>query len=315
MQGKTATVFGGSGFIGRYVVKRLAEAGARVRVAVRDVEGAKFLKPMGAVGQIAPFAVNVGDAATVETAVSDADLVVSSVGVLYESGAQTFERAHVDGPAAIAAAAAKHGVEKLVHISAIGADPASDSDYARSKAEGEAAVRDAYPSATILRPSVVFGPEDDFINRFAAMARLAPALPLVDGGGTKFQPVYVGDVADAVMAALSDDEASGRLYELGGPRVMTFREVLEFIMAETGRRRLLLPAPSFAIKPLAGLMELLPAPPLTRDQLKLLAVDNVVDPDAPGLSDLGVEPTALAAVAPTYLVRYRDGGQFARDTA
>ncbi len=311
MQARRVTVFGGSGFIGRYVVQRLAATRARVRVATRDVEGAKFLKPMGAVGQIAPFQVNIGDADSVRAAVGDSDAVVNAVGILAESGRQTFRRAHVDGPAAIAKAAAAAGVARLVHISAIGADAESESRYAKSKAMGEAAVREAFPDATILRPSVVFGPEDDFINRFAAMARTAPALPLIDGGKTRFQPVYVGDVADAVMAALDGDEAPGKTYELGGPDVMTFKEVLEYILAETGRSRPLVPAPSGALRPLAGLLEILPSPPLTRDQLILLKKDNVVADDAAGLAELGVRPTALDAVAPSYLMRFRDGGQFA----
>lgn len=316
MQGLRVTVFGGSGFIGRYLVKRLAAEGARVRVAVRDAEGAKFLKPMGAVGQIAPFAVNIGDAASVKAAVDGSDAVVNLVGVLYESGRQSFRRAHVDGPKAIAEAAAAAGVAKLVHMSAIGADVASASDYAKSKAMGEAAVLEAFPSATILRPSVVFGQEDDFFNRFAAMARLAPALPLIDGGHTRFQPVYVGDVADAAMAALKSDGAAGKTYELGGPEIMTFRQVLEYVMAVTGRRRPLLPAPSQLLRPLAGLVECLPiAPPITRDQLTLLQSDNVVADEALTLADLGVVPTAIAAEAPEYLGRYRVGGQFARKTA
>lgn len=311
MHGRRVTVFGGSGFIGRHLVQRLAHAGARVRVAVRDAEGAKFLKPLGAVGQIAPYGVNVGDRAEVAAAVDDADAVVNLTGVLAESGRQSFRRLHVDGPAAIAEAAAAAGVAKLVHVSAIGADPDAKSRYARSKGLGEAAVRAAFPAATILRPSVVFGPEDDFFNRFAAMARLSPALPLIDGGHTKFQPVYVGDVADAAMAALRDDAFAGKTYELGGPDVMTFREVLEYVMATTGRRRLLAPAPSWLLRPLAGLIEGLPGAPFTRDQLVLLESDNVVAEGAVGLETLGVLPTPIDAVAPAYLARYRDGGQFA----
>jgi len=311
MQGRRVTVFGGSGFIGRHLTQRLAHAGARVRVAVRDAEGAKFLKPLGAVGQIVPYGVNIGDRAEVAAAVADADAVVNATGILAESGRQSFRRLHVDGPAAIAAAAAAAGCAKLVHLSAIGADPEAKSRYARSKGLGEAAVRDAFPAATILRPSVVFGPEDDFFNRFAAMARCAPALPLIDGGHTKFQPVYVGDVADAAMAALDDDACAGKTYELGGPDVMTFKEVLEYVMETTGRRRPLAPAPSRLLRALAGLIEGLPGAPFTRDQLVLLEKDNVVADGAEGLEALGVPPTPIDAVAPTYLARYRDGGQFA----
>lgn len=313
MQGRRVTVFGGSGFIGRYVVKRLAEDGARVRVAVRDVEAAKFLKPMGAVGQIAPFAVNIGDEAAIQTAVEGADAVINSIGVLYESGSQSFRRAHVDGPAAIAKASAAAGVDALVHISAIGADAGSESLYAKSKAMGEDAVRQAFPAATILRPSVVFGPEDDFFNRFAAMARLSPALPLIDGGETKFQPVYVGDVAEAAVAATTDPEAAGKTYELGGPEVVTFKEALEYIIAEIGRKRALAFAPSCLLRPFAAVLEALPLPPpITRDQLTMLQQDTIVGEGALGLSDLGVEATAMDAIVPSYLARHRDGGQFAR---
>lgn len=314
MNGRTATVFGGSGFIGRYVVKRLAAAGARVRVATRDTEGAKFLKPMGAVGQIAPFAVNISDRASIKAAVDGADVVINLIGVLHEGGRQSFRMAHVEGPKAIAEEAAAAGVARMVHVSAIGADEASESRYAQSKARGEAAVKEAFPGVVVLRPSVVFGPEDDFFNRFATMARLAPALPLIDGGKTKFQPVYVGDVADAIMAAAEDVDGAtdGKVYELGGPEIMTFREVLEYIMAETGRKRILAPAPSRLMRPLAGIIEMLPiAPPITRDQLVLLQSDNVVSEGAATLEDLGVAPTAVAAVAPDYLGRHRDGGQFA----
>lgn len=312
-QGRSVTVFGGSGFIGRYVVKRLASAGARVRVAVRDPEGAKFLKPMGAVGQVAPFAVNVGNERLVKQAVEGTDDVVNLVGILAESGSQSFRRIQAEAPGLIAEAAKAAGVQKFVQMSAIGADANSRSRYARSKAAGEAAVKAAMPGATILRPSVVFGPEDDFMNRFAAMARIAPALPLIDGGHTKFQPVYVGDVADAVMAALSTDDAAGKTYELGGPQVMSFKDVLEYVMAETGRKRMLLPVPSSLLRPIAGLMECLPGAPITRDQLILLESDNVVSEGAAGLDALGIKPTSLSAVAPSYLVRFRDGGQFARD--
>jgi NADH dehydrogenase len=312
-QGRSVTVFGGSGFIGRYVVKRLAAEGARVRVAVRDAEKAKFLKPMGAVGQIAPFRVNVGNEALVRQAVEGTDDVINLVGILAESGSQSFRGIQAEAPGIIAEAAKAAGVEGFVQMSAIGANADSDSKYAKSKAMGEAAVKAAMPNATILRPSVVFGPEDDFFNRFAAMARLAPALPLIDGGKTKFQPVYVGDVADAVIAALKSEDAAGKTYELGGPHIMTFKEVLEYVMAETGRKRLLLPMPSALFRPIAGLMECVPGAPITRDQLIQLESDYVVAEGADGLDALGISPTGISAVAPSYLVRFRDGGQFARD--
>lgn len=218
--------------------------------------------------------------------------------------------AHVEGPQTIARAAAAAGVRQMVHVSAIGASAESASAYARSKALGEDSVRSALPESVILRPSVVFGPEDDFFNRFGAMARIAPALPLIDGGRTKFQPVYVGDVADAVLAVLQSEEYSGKTYELGGPEVMNFRELLEYILSETGRKRALVPAPALFLKPLAALMELLPSPPLTRDQLILLQKDNVVDDKALKLSDLGIEATAIAAEVPDYLIRFRNQGQY-----
>lgn len=312
-QGRSVTVFGGSGFIGRYVVKRLANQGARVRVAVRDAEKAKFLKPMGAVGQIAPFAVNISNERLVRQAVDGADDVINLVGILAENGSQSFSRIQAEAPGVIAEAAKAAGVERFVQMSSIGASAESDSKYAQSKAMGEAAVKAAMPNAAILRPSVVFGPEDDFFNRFAAMARFAPALPLIDGGGTKFQPVHVGDVAEAVMVALRSEDAAGKTYELGGPHVMTFKEVLEYVMAETGRKRLLLPVPSAFLRPLAGLMECIPGAPLTRDQLIQLQTDNIVSEGSESLDALGIKPTGISAVAPAYLVRFRDGGQFARN--
>ncbi len=310
MQGRVVTVFGGSGFIGRYVIKRLAAKGARVRVATRDPEGAKFLKPMGAVGQVAPVKVSISQADSVKAAVDGSDAVINLIGILSQGGRQSFRMAHVEGPHTIARAAAAAGVRQMVHVSAIGASAESASAYARSKALGEDSVRSALPESVILRPSVVFGPEDDFFNRFGAMARIAPALPLIDGGRTKFQPVYVGDVADAVLAVLQSEEYSGKTYELGGPEVMNFRELLEYILSETGRKRALVPAPALFLKPLAALMELLPSPPLTRDQLILLQKDNVVDDKALKLSDLGIEATAIAAEVPDYLIRFRNQGQY-----
>ena len=310
MQGRVVTVFGGSGFIGRYVVKRLAAKGARVRVATRDPEGAKFLKPMGAVGQVAPVKVSISQADSVKAAVDGSDAVINLIGILSQGGRHSFRMAHVEGPQTIARAAAAAGVRQMVHVSAIGASAESASAYARSKALGEDSVRSALPESVILRPSVVFGPEDDFFNRFGAMARIAPALPLIDGGRTKFQPVYVGDVADAVLAVLQSEEYSGKTYELGGPEVMNFRELLEYILSETGRKRALVPAPALFLKPLAALMELLPSPPLTRDQLILLQKDNVVDDKALKLSDLGIEATAIAAEVPDYLIRFRNQGQY-----
>ncbi|MGE3935425.1 MAG: complex I NDUFA9 subunit family protein [Rhodospirillaceae bacterium] len=309
---KSVTVFGGSGFVGRYIVRELAKTGARVRVAVRNVERAQFLKPMGDVGQVVPLLANVRDDASVAAAVDGADAVINLVGILYEGGRQTFQAVQAEAPGRIARAAAATGARRFIQVSAIGADPESESAYGRSKAAGEAAARAAFPGTTVLRPSIVFGPEDDFFNRFAAMARLAPVLPLVNGGETRFQPVYVGDVADAALAALRDPKSAGRTYELGGPGIYTFRALMELMLREIGRKRVLLPVPEIALWAPAMAAELLPAPPLTRDQLIQLRRDNVVAPGAAGLPELGIQPTALEVILPTYLPRYRRGGATAR---
>jgi NADH dehydrogenase len=312
---RVATVFGGSGFIGRYIVKRLAKEGWVVRVAVRDPANAYFLKPLGNVGQIVPMPVRVQDPETVKWAVEGADAVFNLVGILYEPGGdQSFESVQQKGAGSIAEAAAAAGVKRLVHISAIGADESSDSVYARTKALGEKAVRAAFPGATILRPSIVVGPEDDFFNRFAAMARISPALPLIGGGKTRFQPVYVGDVADAAMAALHDDKSKGQTYELGGPRSYTFKQLMELMLKVIGRKRMLLPLPFEVAAFQARLAELLPKPPLTRDQLKLLKSDNVVSEGAKTFADLGIKPQAIEVVLPRYLARYRVGGRYAPRT-
>ncbi len=309
MTARLVTVFGGSGFIGRYVVRQLAKRGYLVRVAVRRPDQALFLKPAGDVGQITPIAANLRDQASVEAAVEGAGAVVNLVGLLYESGRQRFQAVHVEGAGRAAAAARAAGAESFVQISALGADPQSPAAYGRSKAAGEAAVVAAFPGAVIHRPSIVFGPEDDFFNRFAAMARLSPALPLIGGGKTKFQPVYVEDVAAAIVASLERPEAQGGLYELGGPSTYSFRELLQYILAETGRRRLLVPVPFCAMRAQAALLELLPVPPLTRDQLRLLERDNLVSPGARTLADLGIAPTALELVVPSYIARFRPGGR------
>lgn len=303
---KVATVFGGSGFIGRYVVQRLAQQDYVVRVAVRDPAGARFLQTQGRVGQIVPLAAPITDAAAVARAVEGAEVVVNLVGILFERRPGDFDRLQGQAPGALAAAAAQAGVGSFVHLSAIGADATSPSLYARSKAEGEAGVRAAFPEATILRPSVVFGPEDEFFNRFAAMARL-PFMPVV-AGETRFQPVYVGDVAEAVTTALAAPAARGRTYELGGPRVMTMREVLRFILDTTGRRRPMVDMPMGLMRFQAGLLQRLPKPPLTRDQLLLLERDNVAAAGMPGLADLGIQAKSVETVVPGYLKRFRVGG-------
>jgi len=302
---RLVTVFGASGFVGRYVVQRLAQRGLRVRAAVRRPALAEFLRPYGDVGQIAPLQANVRDDASVARAVQGTDAVVNLVGLLYETGHQRFDAVHAAGAARIARAARAAGVQRLVQISAIGADAGSASDYARTKAQGETAVTAEFPGAKILRPSIVFGPEDGFYNRFANLARFLPALPLIGGGETKFQPVYVRDVAAAVLAVLEGAEAP--VYELGGPRVYSFRQVLEYILEVTERKRLLVPLPFELARMEAAVLELLPKPLLTRDQVELLKRDNVVSPGMPGLKELGIEPTAVEAIVPTYLRRYRKG--------
>ncbi len=313
MQGKLVTVFGGSGFIGRHVVQRLAAAGARVRVAVRYPREAAHLQPMGDVAQIVPFPASLSHEGSVRAAVADADAVVNLVGILFEKGRQKFDAVHRQGAATAARAAKDAGVATLVHMSALGADPQSRAKYARSKAAGEAAVREAFPEAVILRPSVVFGPQDGFFNLFGSLARFSPFLPVIGGGGgTKFQPVYVGDVADAVMTGLGDPSCAGQTYELGGPAVYGFREILEIILRETGRKRPLVPVPFFLASLQAAFLQLMPTPLLTRDQVKLLKTDNVVSGDLPGLAELGIQPTGVEAIIPTYLRRYRRGGPFRR---
>jgi uncharacterized protein YbjT (DUF2867 family) len=310
MRDQRVAVIGASGFIGRYVVKRLAGRGSVVAAVVRDAERARFLQPMGDVGQIASLRADLRDERRLATALAGCDAVINLVGILFERRGESFAAIHHEGAGRVARLAAAAGARKLVHVSALGADPGSPAEYARTKAAGEAAVRAAFPSAVILRPSVVFGPEDDFFNRFAEMALYSPVLPLIGGGRMRFQPVYVGDVADAVMAALDRPEAAGRVYELGGPRIYSFREILELVLAATRRKRLLVPLPWGLARLQAGVVELLPNPPLTRDQLRLLERDNIVAPGALTLADLGLQPTSAEAILPSYLDRYRRGGWF-----
>ncbi|HET9149027.1 MAG TPA: complex I NDUFA9 subunit family protein [Alphaproteobacteria bacterium] len=306
---RQVTVFGGSGFIGRYVVQRIARTGARVAVAVRDTEGAQFVRMFGHVGQVLPVPCDVTRSDTIAPALQGSDAAVNLVGILYQQGRQRFDEVHRKAAGGIAEAARAAGLKRLVHLSAIGADPRAGSAYARSKGLGEEAVRTAFSGATILRPSVVFGPEDDFFNRFARLARIAPALPLFGGGRTKFQPVYVADVADAVAAALADKASRGRTYELGGPAVLTFEEVLRLILAETGRKRWFVRLPFWVADVIGTVAPLLPrlpgtAPFLTRDQAVQLRGDNIVAAGSAGLEDLGVAPTALELVLPDYLDKY-----------
>jgi NADH dehydrogenase len=315
------TLFGGSGFVGQYAVRALAKRGWRIRVAVRRPWRAYRLRLLGDVGQIEIVQANVRMPASVELALEGAEACVNAVGVLYESGRQGFQALHAMGARNIAEAARQAGTARLVQISAIGANEASPARYARTKAAGETAAREAMPGAVILRPSVVFGPEDRFFNRFAEMALLSPALPLIGGGRTMFQPVFVGDVARAVAAALGDDAAAGRTFELGGPGVYTFRQLMELMLKQIGRSRLLVdvPWPAAQLLGLAGdvaaglksALPIIPEPPLTSDQARLLRADNVAGAEAPGLAALGIEPTALEPIIPTYLYRFRKGGQYA----
>ena len=309
MENRIVTVFGGAGFVGRYLVQQLAARGLRVRVAMRRPDEGLFLRAMGDVGQIELVQANLRNAPSVAAAIAGADYVVNLVGVLYPRGAQSFAAVHARGAQLVAEAAARAGVQRLVQVSAIGAAADSPSLYARSKAAGEAAVLRAFPKATIVRPSIVFGPEDDFFNRFAALARILWVLPLIGGGQNRMQPVYVGDVATALARVLLDGDSSGKTFELGGPRVLTFKEILELVLHETGRSALLLPLPVPVAMMQAAVLELLPIPPLlTRDQVRLLQQDNVASAALPGLDALGIVPTPVEAVIPTYLQRYRRGG-------
>ncbi|MGF1660483.1 MAG: complex I NDUFA9 subunit family protein [Rubrimonas sp.] len=309
------TIFGGSGFVGRYVTQRMAQAGWRVRVAVRRPNEALFVRQYGVVGQVEPMQANVRDDESCRRAVEGADAVVYCVGVLAQAGKNTFKAVQALGPERVARLAAALGVGRFVLISAIGADQGSPAEYARTKAAGERATLQHFPKAVILRPSIVFGAEDEFFNRFAGMARLSPALPVV-GAATKFQPVYVGDVAQAVEKALTGVAEPGETYELGGPRAATFRELMELMLGIIRRKRMIVDIPipiakvqGYAFEQIARLGI---APPMTLDQVKMLARDNVVGPKAKKLADLGIAPTAMEAVLPDYLYAYRPRGQFDR---
>jgi uncharacterized protein YbjT (DUF2867 family) len=312
------TVFGGSGFLGRHVVRALAKRGYRVRVAVRRPELAGYLRPMGRVGQIHAVQANVRYPHSVTAAARDADIVVNLVGILFERGNQRFDAVQARGAEAVALAAKAVGA-RLVHVSAIGADADAPSRYARAKADGEQRVLAALPDAAIMRPSIVFGPEDDFFNRFAALARLSPALPLPGGGQTRFQPVFVGDVAEMIARAVDGQVKPGTTYELGGPDVRSFKELMQFVLATIERRRLLVPAPFGLMKLQATFLQFLPKPPLTPDQVELLKRDNVVADDAKRdgrtLEGLGITPESMAAIVPTYLWRFRKTGQFSPHAA
>jgi NADH dehydrogenase len=308
------TVFGGSGFIGGHTVRQLAKAGWRIRVAVRQPNLAYAMRLHGDVGQIDVVQANVRNEASLRRALDGAVAAVNLVGIGRETGRQGFQAVHVMGAHNVATAAKAQGVTRLVQMSALGANPFSDSKYARTKADGEAAVRSVYPDAVIVRPSIVFGPEDDFFNRFASMALRSPALPLVGGGHTRFQPVFVGDVATALARVTGVVEAAGQTYELGGPGAFSFRQLMEMMLTEINKRRFLVTVPWPAAKLLGSLGDLagaVVAPPITADQVELLKADNVVSGAHPGLVDLKLTPTTLEAVLPGYLYTYRKGGQYA----
>jgi uncharacterized protein YbjT (DUF2867 family) len=312
---KLVTVFGGSGFVGRHIVRTLAKRGYRIRVAVRRPDLAFHLQPLGNVGQIAFVQANLRFRSSVDAAVAGSDHVINCVGIMNQSGRNTFDAVQDFGARAVAEACRNAGV-KLTHISAIGADLESDSVYARSKAKAEKAILSLLPDAVIYRPSVVFGPEDDFYNRFAKMARLAPALPLVGGGATRFQPVFVDDVAEAVARSVDGSVAGGKIYELGGAEVKTFKDILEDILRITCREKSLVPVPFFVASLLGSIASLIPfiTPPVTPDQVELLKRDNVVSDAAKAegrtLEGLGIKPTLAEAIVPSYLVHFRPEGQF-----
>lgn len=316
MTGRIVTVFGGSGFLGRYVVRSLCHQGWRVRVAMRRPHLGGDLRLAGDVGQVQLVQANVRNRPSISRALDGAEAVVNLVGILFERGSQTFQGSHAEGAASIAQLAAGLGIRRMVQVSAIGASKTSRSVYARTKAEAEAAVLQAIPTATILRPSILFGPEDGFFTRFAGMAKMAPVLPLI-GGSTRFQPAYVGDVGDAVAAALSRPDAEGRTFELGGPRTYTMKELLLYLTREIDRPRMLLPIPLIVAGPMGytigALSRLNPlfGPPLTGDQVQLLKTDNVVGAGMPGFADLGVKDLeTVESICPTYLWRHRPLGQF-----
>ena len=313
MADKLVTIFGGSGFIGRYLVRHLASQGWRVRVAVRDVQMAGFLKTAGSIGQISLVPVTVNDPAGVAAAVQGADAVVNLVGVLYSRGKRSFQAIHVDGAAIVAKAAAAAGVKRLLHVSALGADETSPSTYAQSKAAGELAVRAAFPTATIFRPSVIFGTEDGFFNLFGWIAQIFPVLPFFTnanpltpaGGGPKFQPVYVGDVVEAATQALTSEGHAGKTYELAGPRVYDMREIMHIVNRETMRNRWVIGVPFFLAQLKSYVLQFLPKPLLTPDQVRQLKLGSVATGRRPGLAVFGISPTTVEVVVPTYLKRFR----------
>lgn len=309
---KIAVVFGGTGFVGRQVVRELAALGLRIRVATRVPERAYFLKPSGAVGQIVPVQCDYGRPESLAQAIKGADYVVNCVGILFEKGKKsTFQRVHVDYPALLAKLCSENGVQRLVHISALACDKGT-SKYAKSKLAGEKAILSNFPKATILRPSVIFGEDDQFFNMFAEISRYTPVLPLIGGGRTKFQPVYVGDVADAVVKTLAAPQTEGKIYSLGGSEIMDFRQIYERLFKYTGRSRCMMKVPFSLAKVKASFMEFMPHPFLTRDQVESLKTDNIVEGGSLGFADLGISPKTMDLVLPAYLEYFKSGGRFAK---
>ncbi|MCW5745740.1 MAG: complex I NDUFA9 subunit family protein [Alphaproteobacteria bacterium] len=311
MDNRQVTVFGGSGFVGRYVVRALAARGLRVRVAVRHPQLADFTRTAGDVGQVMAVLANLRFPQSVAAAIAGSGIVVNAAGISYQRGRQRYRAVHADGARHIAEAAAKAGVSRLIHISGIGAQqPRSGNAFVESKAEAEHEMNRAFPGVTILRPSVVFGPEDKFFNRLAAAAQLAPIMPIFGDGMAKFQPVFAGDVAAAVAQAVADVHTAFGVYELGGPRVYTYRELVELTLRMTSRHRRLLSVPVLPVKIAAFFAEFLPVPPITRDQVDLMTRDNIVTPGRPGFAELGIVPRAAEAILPTYLDRFRASGRY-----
>ena len=311
MKDQIITIFGGSGFIGRYVVEKLVQTGASIRIAVRNPDAAQFLKPLGYVGQIQPIRVDTCNKTSVLVAIDQSDVVINLIGILCEQGSQTFQSVHVDTAKLIAQAAKTQNVSQLIHISALNANPKSQSKYAASKGLGEKRVQSHFPKAIILRPSVVFGREDQFLNLFAQLARYSPILPLIGGGHTKLQPVYVCDVAETIYRIVllhkksQPSPFSGKTFELAGPKIYTWKQIWQFVVCEIARPRLLLPIPYACARAMGRVLQLLPHPIITTDQVKLIAQDNIATGKFYTMSDLDIVPTSMEALAPNYLRRYR----------